>query len=300
MKMMLTVTLLVCAMMALSSAAGNNVIVKRSTCPRGWTPFNGRCFIYFPTPMTWAEAEKHCLGLGGNLASVHSFQEHHVIQSMILIQTHSYPFTWLGGYDATQEGVWFWSDGTRFKINYWAPGEPNNQDNAHCLLMNFGVVMKMMLTVTLLVCAMMALSSAAGKNVIVKRSTCPRGWTALNGRCFIYVPTPMTWAEAEKHCLGLGGNLASVHSFQEHHVIQSMILIQTHSYPFTWLGGYDATQEGVWFWSDGTRFKINYWAPGEPNNHDNAHCLLMNFGDQKKFDDQPCSLRRSFVCAKKP
>ncbi|XP_070849386.1 type-2 ice-structuring protein-like [Chaetodon trifascialis] len=158
--------------------------------------------------------------------------------------------------------------------------------------------MKMMLTVTLLVCAMMALSSAAGDNPIVKRSTCPRGWTALNGRCFIYVPTPMTWTQAERYCLNLGGHLASVHNFWEYHEIQTMIKIRTHSYPQTWLGGYIVAQEGVWFWTDGTPNKFTYWAAGQPNKY--GHCLAMNYGDQKKFDDQPCYYRWPFVCAKKP
>ncbi|XP_070849388.1 ladderlectin-like [Chaetodon trifascialis] len=175
--------------------------------------------------------------------------------------------------------------------------------------------MKMMLTVTLLVCAMMALSSAAvpkaepaertedpfkemRDNPIVKRSTCPRGWTALNGRCLNYFATPKTWAEAEKHCLSLGGNLASVHSSQEYHDIQMTIWIRTHSYPQTWLGGYDVAQEGVWFWTDGTPKEFTYWSFGQPNR--SGYCLVMNFGGLKRFDDQPCSLRRPFVCAKKP
>ncbi|XP_039678906.1 type-2 ice-structuring protein-like [Perca fluviatilis] len=173
------------------------------------------------------------------------------------------------------------------------------------------------LIVSLLVCALMALNTAAAvpeaepgqkiellvqeeKSHIVKRSSsCPSGWTGYNGRCFLYVPTAMTWADAEKNCLYHGGNLASVHSFNEHHVIQSMILRITHMYPLAWLGGSDAQQEGSWFWSDGTPFRFNFWSPGQPDNRANANCLLMNFGDQKKFDDQPCNYRMPFVCAKR-
>ncbi|XP_070815514.1 type-2 ice-structuring protein-like [Chaetodon trifascialis] len=151
--------------------------------------------------------------------------------------------------------------------------------------------MKMMLTVTLLVCAMMALTSAAGDNP----TNCPSGWKPSDGRCFNYVPTTMSWAHAEKHCLNLGGNLASVHSFQEYNVIQSMILDETQEYPNTWLGGNDATQEGVWLWSDGTPFDFNYWSVGQPD--DSGYCLVMNYGDLKKFDDQPCRGRKPFVCA---
>ncbi|XP_041821306.1 type-2 ice-structuring protein-like [Chelmon rostratus] len=158
----------------------------------------------------------------------------------------------------------------------------------------------MMLTVSLLVCAMMALTGAAVDSHIIKRSTpCPGGWTPYKDRCFTYVSTPMTWAHAERTCQNQGGNLASVHSFEEHHVIQAMILLRTHSYPFTWLGGYDAAQEDIWFWSDGSPFNFEYWDVGQPDDHARAHCLVMNYGEAKKFDDQSCFARRPFVCAKK-
>ncbi|XP_030285708.1 galactose-specific lectin nattectin-like isoform X1 [Sparus aurata] len=129
--------------------------------------------------------------------------------------------------------------------------------------------------------------------------SCPPGWTSYSIRCFLYVPSTMTWANAEKYCQSQGGNLASVHSFDEQHVIQTMIQRQTSGYPLAWLGGCDAAQEGTWFWSDGTPFSYNYWATGQPDNRANANCLLMNFGDEKKFDDQPCNYIKPFVCAKK-
>ncbi|XP_067436260.1 ladderlectin-like [Thunnus thynnus] len=157
------------------------------------------------------------------------------------------------------------------------------------------------LTVSALVCALMALTTADGKSHVVKRSTyCPNGWASFNGRCFLYVPTLKTWADAEKSCQSRGGNLASVHSFDEYHSIQSMILRITHTYPLAWLGGSDAQQEGTWFWSDGSAFGYSYWAPGQPDNRGSADCLLMNFGDHKRFDDQPCHFTMPFVCAKKP
>ncbi|XP_076581434.1 ladderlectin-like [Chaetodon auriga] len=158
--------------------------------------------------------------------------------------------------------------------------------------------MKMMLTVTLLVCAMMALTSAARDNPVVEPSTCPSGWTPHNDRCFMYFSTPMTWAQAEKHCQSQGGNLASVHSFREYHEIQMMIKALTNSSPVTWIGGYNVGRKGVWFWSDGTPFEFYYWAAGEPNK--SGYCLLMNFGDHKKFDDRACGFKNPFVCAKKP
>ncbi|KAI3376176.1 hypothetical protein L3Q82_016700, partial [Scortum barcoo] len=130
-----------------------------------------------------------------------------------------------------------------------------------------------------LLCFPSSLNCFAEESQIAEKSyLCPGGWTEYNGRCFLYVHTSMTWANAERNCQKRGGNLASVHSFIEHHVIQGVILGSTHLYPLTWLGGFDATQEGTWFWSDGKPFTFNYWDQGQPDNHANAHCLVMNFG----------------------
>ncbi|XP_044197756.1 type-2 ice-structuring protein-like [Thunnus albacares] len=163
-----------------------------------------------------------------------------------------------------------------------------------------------MLAVSLLVCVMMALTTAVAlpeadpeKSDKVRISTvCPSGWTGFSGRCFLYVQTPVSWADAERNCLSRGGNLASVQNIDEHHIIQSMILRITHTYPLAWLGGSDAQQEGTWFWSDGSPFSFSYWGPGQPDNRESADCLVMNHGDDKKFDDEPCHFTRSFVCAR--
>ncbi|XP_062301395.1 ladderlectin-like [Scomber scombrus] len=152
-----------------------------------------------------------------------------------------------------------------------------------------------MLAVSLLVCAMMVLTTAGPhidfraklepltqqeKALKIERSaSCPGGWTGFKSRCFLFVPTSMKWADAEKHCQSHGGNLASVHSFDEHHVIQGAIVRITHSYPKTWLGGSDAEQVDSWFWSDGTTFRFAYWSTGQPDGGMRANCLVMNFGD---------------------
>lgn len=174
-----------------------------------------------------------------------------------------------------------------------------------------------LLTVSVLVCSMMALAGAAAlqeaekdneteaiiqeeEHHVDKRSTsCPDHWTEYNGRCFLYIPRTLTWAQAERNCLSMGANLASIHGTREYHEIKRMILDRTHGSPETWIGGSDSQEEGVWFWSDGTPFAYSYWCRGEPNNYGNQHCIQMNFGDDNCWDDFQCDARRSSVCAKK-
>ncbi|XP_028420438.1 ladderlectin-like isoform X1 [Perca flavescens] len=171
-----------------------------------------------------------------------------------------------------------------------------------------------MLTVAALLCAMMALTRAAAfkeaeatkdlivKSHLVKRATsCPSGWSEVNGRCFQYFPTAMTWAKAEKNCQSLGGNLASVHNIFEYREIQR-IMATTLSIKSkeAWIGGTDAQEEGVWLWSDSSLFSYQNWCPGEPSNwRGSQHCLQMNFGEGKCWDDVGCSALLPFVCSKK-
>ncbi|XP_038588187.1 ladderlectin-like [Micropterus salmoides] len=169
-----------------------------------------------------------------------------------------------------------------------------------------------MLTVSALVCAMMVLTRAAAlpeaapengqpaKSHLVKSSTaCSGRWSEFSGRCFHYVPKAMTWAKAEKNCESMGGNLASVHNLLEYHEIQRLIMSASYDYTVTWIGGSDAQEERFWFWSDGTPFTFSYWCKGEPNNLRGQHCLQINHGDNKCWDDVQCHTRLPSVCIKK-
>ncbi|XP_045898704.1 ladderlectin-like [Micropterus dolomieu] len=184
------------------------------------------------------------------------------------------------------------------------------------------------LTLSALLCAMMALTRAAalpdavdgpgtegtavqvlpdaevvnsftpGESRVVKRSTlCPIGWTAFNSHCFFYVPRSTSWALAERNCISMGGHLASVHNIQEYHQIQTIILRASHNQRGTWIGGYNAEQDQQWFWSDGTSFLFTHWCPGEPSNgKGRQQCLLMNYSDQKCWDDSGCDDQLPSVC----
>ncbi|XP_047436431.1 galactose-specific lectin nattectin-like [Mugil cephalus] len=150
------------------------------------------------------------------------------------------------------------------------------------------------------VCVVMTLTGADAKSRLIKRSTnCP-GWSEYNGRCFIFISTNLTWAKAEIHCQSLGGNIASVHNIFEYHAIQYLIQNGSHDHPETWIGGSDAEENGVWLWSDGTRFHYTNWCDGEPSTtQGQQNCIQMNYGASKCWDDVQCNVRRPSVCSKK-
>uniref|UniRef100_A0A3Q2PHP2 C-type lectin domain-containing protein n=1 Tax=Fundulus heteroclitus TaxID=8078 RepID=A0A3Q2PHP2_FUNHE len=94
-------------------------LVQRSSCPPGWSPINNRCFRYVSKPMTWARAERHCLSMGANLASVHDTNEYHQVQSVIKMATYKSDETWIGGTNAQETSIWLWSDGSRLHYTNW-------------------------------------------------------------------------------------------------------------------------------------------------------------------------------------
>uniref|UniRef100_UPI003D9E6012 ladderlectin-like n=1 Tax=Halichoeres trimaculatus TaxID=147232 RepID=UPI003D9E6012 len=130
-------------------------------------------------------------------------------------------------------------------------------------------------------------------DVLAFSGGCPGGWARYHDRCFLYVGTMKTWALAERHCQALGGNLASVHNDAEDSFIKELIHMVTNEFPRTWIGGSDAQQEGIWLWSDGSRFTFTNWCSGQPNNLSwRQHCIERNFGGKSSpLDHQELRLK---------
>jgi len=142
-----------------------------------------------------------------------------------------------------------------------------------------------LLHVTLLLCAVMALASAK----CPKR--CPAGWKEYNGRCYKYVATKMTWADAEKHCLSLCGNMVSIRDAGEDKFVHTM------KSGLKWIGAHDRVQKGLWLFSDGTKMVYTGWYPGEPNNLGGKQDCMQMFPNGK-WDDVGCDYKRASVCVK--
>ncbi|KAF3696633.1 Galactose-specific lectin nattectin [Channa argus] len=126
---------------------------------------------------------------------------------------------------------------------------------------------------------------------------CPSGWTEFGNRCYMFYFENKDWADAEVACIAVSGNLASVHSKEQYTFITDMIKRSTGTDVQTWVGGHDAAKEGVWLWSDGSKFDYKFWGKGEPNNTGGAeNCLGINYNGSG--NDITCQSKKSFVCAK--
>ena len=136
--------------------------------------------------------------------------------------------------------------------------------------------------------------------VAAVESSCPLDWYTYGSRCFKFVSIPQSWADSEQHCLALGGNLASVHSPLEYQFMQALTKDTNGHLPDTWLGGFDAVKEGLWMWSDGSRFSYTNWNTDEPNNAGGGEdCLQMNAASEKLWFDVPCEWKFVSLCSRR-
>ncbi|XP_033987829.1 galactose-specific lectin nattectin-like [Trematomus bernacchii] len=125
--------------------------------------------------------------------------------------------------------------------------------------------------------------------------TCPSGWTPFEDHCYMYKHAAKTWADAEVDCIALGGNLASIPNKAVYTFIRQIVNTVTNANNPAWIGGNDLAKEGVWMWSDGTKFVTKLWAPHQPDNAGGKEdCLMINYRDL--FNDLPCTALIPFVC----
>ncbi|ELK24714.1 Asialoglycoprotein receptor 2 [Myotis davidii] len=90
-------------------------------CPVNWLEYEGSCYWFSRSGLTWPEAEKYCQLENAHLVVINSREEQRFIAQ------HSSPFhTWIGLTESN--GSWKWVDGTDYGNSYrnWAFGEPNN------------------------------------------------------------------------------------------------------------------------------------------------------------------------------
>lgn len=133
-----------------------------------------------------------------------------------------------------------------------------------------------------------------------KESSCPSDWHPYGSRCLKFVSIQQSWADSEQNCLALGGNLASVHNLLEYRFMQALTKDTNGHLPDTWVGGFDAVKEGLWMWSDGSRFDYTHWNTGEPNNAgEGEDCLQMNAASEKLWFDVPCEWKFASLCARR-
>lgn len=146
-----------------------------------------------------------------------------------------------------------------------------------------------------LVCLLFAVlligpSSSGGTE---RASPCPPRWLLFGQRCFAFYPVWSSWSTADSLCSQTGSDLASLHTPEERQFV--LQLASTHT-P-VWLGGYQVQQNGSWFWSDDSPFRINSWTnQRQGKTSEGGACLAMT-PQGGELHSAPCGELRFYICS---
>ncbi|WP_411016613.1 lectin-like protein [Salmonella sp. s51944] len=121
-------------------------------CRPFYTRFRSRCYRYRGSPaLTWVRAEKSCKADGGHLASVHNKGEERFMHTLWRTQRDQHtntemmihfrnerarvPYVYIGLNDRKENGVYRWTDGSKFNYANWMPRNPSNTVRENAVFM---------------------------------------------------------------------------------------------------------------------------------------------------------------------
>jgi len=243
--------------------------------------YGNSCYYKTPSQMTWDEANTTCLGLGAELASIHSLEEN----TYLYILCGPENSCWHGFNDAAVEDEWEWSDGSNVEFTNWENGEPDdNWDEDYALIVGETSQWNDMG------------GSYDAYSICQKSDTIPAiVWSECYGNwCYYKTPSEMSWPEANMTCVGLGVELASVHSIEE-----NMFLFNFCGYDSDcWIGLTDEQAEGYWEWTDGSNFDYENWGSGQPNNYWGQNYVIFDPSKNGQWNDKGDSHQAHAICMK--
>ncbi|XP_061825748.1 galactose-specific lectin nattectin-like [Nerophis lumbriciformis] len=161
-----------------------------------------------------------------------------------------------------------------------------------------------------LLCGICGLMTGGNADAVVKVPSCPKGFTRVDDRCFKFIHSERTFADAQLTCECLGADLASVTSDVENEILLELITIaKGDRLACTWIGYNDINTDGTFVWTDGTPRDFENFRNGEPNDNGPLDCVKIN-GDADAadpvlptvvfWDAVDCDEEHYFLCSKCP
>lgn len=105
---------------------------------------------------------------------------------------------------------------------------------------------------------------------------------------------PKSWQDGRDFCVDRGGDLASIHGDEAQTEVKDAAFDVLFNH--WWMGLTDASQEGVWAWSDGTPYDYTHWNQGEPNDSNGEDCAHVSVWGDGSWNDINCNNTYPVIC----
>jgi len=256
-------------------------------CPEGYTLVGLKCYLVSPEAHSGALAEQYCRTRNGSTAVVESQEEMDLLRGSFLTTTVHLGINLLH----RREEIFKIAQNVAGYTGYtsFGRGEPDNYGGEDCVVAeetrdyDWKDVR----------CDETHPVLCSSQTIVETRSLCREdAYKYDNSTCFwVHDGASSTWGEARSKCLERGGDLASIHSYEENDFISG--LIQTYS----WIGLNDIEAESYFKWSDGTPLDYTNWRTDnpEPDNSTSQNCVHIQ-SLEGGWWDAPCDDGGGVVC----
>ncbi|XP_071527696.1 macrophage mannose receptor 1-like isoform X2 [Panulirus ornatus] len=276
-------------------------------CLSDWTLHGYHCYRVYVEAKTWAGAEDLCSSHGGHLLSLGSAEELLSILSLPDLSEipASYKSIWVG-LTTDEETGYQWSDGSPFTYISWAKDQPNSLHGRE----NCGSADKYSFKLSISMCdahlpfickaepgTMLTTLHPLTMTPSVACDDDPL-WILYDKYCYKLTSEadgePLTWWDSHLQCRKEGGELASIHTYEENYWLESQIFRISDT--SLWIGG-RALMDSGFTWVDETPFDFDNWDKGEPNSmYDAEDCVALYSHRQGYWNDQNCGYQQGHVC----
>uniref|UniRef100_A0A671TZA4 Mannose receptor, C type 1b n=1 Tax=Sparus aurata TaxID=8175 RepID=A0A671TZA4_SPAAU len=237
----------------------NNTAVETETTSDGWLVWGGNHYFIVRNSMYMDDARQFCQQRHGDLVSISTKEENVFLWKQISRSYGSYYI----GLSVDLDGSFWWLDGTPVGIQRWDENQPSTDNfNSKCVMMNY--YMGFWQTCNCgqehqFICKRRN-SAPVNSTLAPKVSTkggCPLKWDKFDSKCYSIVTNrAMTWEDARRQCISIGGNLVSIPTRR----VQAFLIIKMAKLGAKdlWIGLNGLKQDGF-YWTDGNARRYTNW-----------------------------------------
>ncbi|XP_067869491.1 macrophage mannose receptor 1 [Heterodontus francisci] len=276
-----------------------SVINAPISCPKGWQPFAGYCYILHRDRKTWQQALAACRKEEGDLVSIHNIEEHSfIITQLGYLSTDE---LWLGMNDLKMQMLFEWTDGSPVTFTAWLHHEPSHFDNKRedCVMMRTKIgywadhVCEQQYGY---ICKRKPLPKQPGgqEEVIPVEEGCLKGWKRYGTYCYFIGQSAKTFNEASNMCKRQNALLVNVQERYEQAFLTSLIGLRPEIY--FWIGIKSDTDNKMIFKSvNGETLLFTNWNINMPGRK--AGCVGMATGKAAGlWGVYDCTNKAKYIC----